>query len=562
MNFRSRLLMAFAAATVLPLVVLALGVRRQLSGRMHAQYERRVQGLIQVAAEDVDNELVTIASQLRALSQALAQEDRFRLAAVLGVREERRYLIDWAERAMRLSGLSMLQLQDEQGRILSSGHFRNEFDRLEPELPRLLDAAGGRATLVRTRAPDGPFLALARIDSVRVGGRRFTLVGGRAVDSAYLHRFAREGGLEVSLVTRDSAWTPPVDRVTATLPLAWADTRAASAPLDTARLVITYPLGELAALRGDLDRWSAIVLAAGVTLGLALATWLATRMSRPLAELAQATARVELDGPAITFATGRDDEIGALARRLGTMAIRLRSSATKLREAERRATVGELARQVNHDVKNGLIPIRNVIRHLSEVQSRPDELASVFADRRATLESSITYLDTLARNYARLTPRSPHARLDVNAIATEVGTSASAGELVTVRQRLAPSLPAVAGDPVALRRILENLVRNGVESLDGKGGDVLIETSQTDDGRVRIAVTDTGRGMSDQELASAFDDFFTTKPSGTGLGLSVVRRLTSDLGGTLRVESAPGRGTRFTIDLAPHDRSAPPSGTR
>ena len=68
-------------------------------------------------------------------------------------------------------------------------------------------------------------------------------------------------------------------------------------------------------------------------------------------------------------------------------------------------------------------------------------------------------------------------------------------------------------------------------------------------GAVRIVVGDTGRGMSEEQLARAFDDFFTTKPDGTGLGLSVVRRLTTDLDGSVRVESAPGQGTVFTIEL-------------
>ena len=69
-----------------------------------------------------------------------------------------------------------------------------------------------------------------------------------------------------------------------------------------------------------------------------------------------------------------------------------------------------------------------------------------------------------------------------------------------------------------------------------------------------MIVADTGRGMSSEELARAFDDFHTTKAGGTGLGLSVVRRLTADLQGDLKVDSAPGRGTTFTIDL-PSPRS-------
>jgi signal transduction histidine kinase len=209
-----------------------------------------------------------------------------------------------------------------------------------------------------------------------------------------------------------------------------------------------------------------------------------------------------------------------------------------------------MARQVNHDIKNGLIPIRNVLRHLVQVQEQePHQLPVVFAERRATLESSVGYLDTLARNYARLTPRLDHRAVDVNGIAREVASSTGTAGGVNVRTRLADGLPRANGDPIVIRRILDNLVRNAVESLDGRGGDVTIATTRGREGTVRITIADTGRGMNEQELAHAFDDFFTTKPEGTGLGLSVVRRLTTDLHGSVRVESAPGQGTTFTIEL-------------
>jgi signal transduction histidine kinase len=105
-----------------------------------------------------------------------------------------------------------------------------------------------------------------------------------------------------------------------------------------------------------------------------------------------------------------------------------------------------------------------------------------------------------------------------------------------------------------LRRILENLVGNAVESLQGKsGGTVTVATELAGGGgeprRVRITVADTGPGMSRKQLDRAFDDFYTTKSGGTGLGLSIVRRLILDLNGTLRVETEPGAGTHFVVEL-------------
>src|SRR5256886_5471307 len=110
----------------------------------------------------------------------------------------------------------------------------------------------------------------------------------------------------------------------------------------------------------------------------------------------------------------RSDEIGALSRLLGAMTERLRAGAARLREAERRLAMGDLARQVNHDIKNGLIPIRNVFRHLGQAAGdSPDRLAAAFRDRQATVESSISYLENLASNYARLYPQPAGESCDV-----------------------------------------------------------------------------------------------------------------------------------------------------
>jgi len=543
-TFRSRLLIAFALAAIVPLAMLGVGVRRQLTARLVAQHQQRVQGMARVAAQDVERESASIASRLSTLAGALRTDDRFRMAAIRGDAGERTYLLDWAEQAMRTTGLDMLQLQDSAGRIVSSGHFRNEFDRLEPELPRAL-ALAKSAVLVRARAPDGPFLALVRAESVHVADRRFDLVGGVRVDSAFLGRFAREEGLRVALILSEARDDTVADNVVAELPIPYlADS------LTTARLVIAYDIPELALLRRDVDQWFAAALVAVVAAGLALAVWLSRRLSEPLATLTHAASTIDLEGPELSVAATRDDEIGTLARRLGSMSTRLRSSAARLRQAERRATVGDMARQVNHDIKNGLIPIRNVLRHLVQVQEQqPQDLATVFAERRSTLESSVGYLDTLARNYARLTPSVERRPVDVNAIVAEVATSTAVASTIKVRTRLAEPVPRALGDPVIVRRIVDNLVRNAVESLDARGGDVTITTSRAQNGAVRIGVADTGRGMSQEELAHAFDDFFTTKPDGTGLGLSVVRRLTTDLNGSVRVQSAPGQGTAFTIEL-------------
>ncbi len=231
------------------------------------------------------------------------------------------------------------------------------------------------------------------------------------------------------------------------------------------------------------------------------------------------------------------------------MTDRLRASAARLREAERRATIGEIARQVHHDVRNGLIPIRNVVSHLARLaHERPDELPSVFLERQGTLESSVDYLHDLAGNYARLSPALDPQPCDLNAIVREVVRDAAA----RVGTDLAPRLPTVLADRVALRRIVENLLVNALDSLADDAGRVTVSTRfdrAVEPPAVLLGVADTGRGMNTDERARVFDDFYTTKPGGTGLGLSIVRRLVSDLGGRIAVDSEPGKGTRFTVEL-------------
>jgi signal transduction histidine kinase len=373
------------------------------------------------------------------------------------------------------------------------------------------------------------------------------------VDSASLATFTREHAVQARLVIGDSivasTGAPYADAAEDTVDLTYAVQRASGNRLAAAHLVFSHSFAELHAVTRDINQWFAAAIALVALASLALASWLSSRFSRPLAELAQATSRIELSGGDGALPTDRADEIGTLARRLKALTARLRGSAVKLRDAERRATVGELARQVNHDIKNGLIPIRNVLRHLSGVaEQEPTALPAAFGERRATLQSSVEYLDTLARNYAKLTPRAERAPIDVNAVVAEAVRSASASDDADVRAELAPRLPLVAGDAVALRRIVDNLVTNAVESADGRAGAVRIRTEAAGDG-VAIVVSDTGRGMSVEELSRAFDDFYTTKPDGTGLGLSVVRRLASDMGGEVRAQSEPGRGTTITVTV-------------
>jgi len=496
MKFRTRLLIAFGVVVMIPLLVFGLGIRRAMSARVSAEYQGRVDALVGVIRADLAREEDRISARLIAVMRSMVADNRLHGAVLRG--DDRAYILDYAGDAMRLAGLDFLQIQDADHRVVSSGHFRNEFDRTGAF------ATPGGVTLVRAPTAEGPFLVLARPDTVRIAGQVFDLVGGIALDSAYLVRLAPDPEFGIDINVRDSVLATSTDSlgdVVANLPpLPYVDAVEEPNSIKQANVVVTHSSGLLGALQANVNRWFGVAVLVAALAALLLASWLSTRISEPV-------------------------EAG-------------------FRDMERRIAIGELARQVNHDVKNGLAPLRNVFRHLVQVaREKPDELPQVFTERQGTVESSINYLETLAANYAKLSPQPERKATDVNSVVRETIAGASA-----VKAKLADGLPPVSADALVLRRVIENLVSNAVDSLDGKNGTVTVSTER---GKrtVRIAVSDTGRGMSKAELDRAFDDFYTTKPGGTGLGLSIVRRLVLDSSGTLKVETEPGEGSTFIVEI-------------
>jgi two-component system nitrogen regulation sensor histidine kinase NtrY len=493
MKFRTRLLISFGVVVLIPLLVFGLGIRWEMARRVTGEDQRRVAALVAVINADIAREDDRIRGRLAALKRALSDDYRFRGVVVRG--EDRSYALDYAGNAMRVAGLDFLQIQDDEGRIVSSGHFRNEFDRLGPALP------GSGPVLVRAATAEGPFLALVSGDTVSIGVRRFRVLGGVAVDSQFLARLARDPELGVRLSLPNDTSGADSGKIVVGPPttLPYVDAVDGPGRVEQARIVVTRSSALLTALQRNVNLWFAAAVLIAALAALLLAGWLSTRISEPVE--------------------------------------------ARMSDMERRIAIGDLARQVNHDVKNGLAPLRNVFRHLTQVaRDQPDELPQVFTERQGTVESSINYLETLAANYAKLSPASERKATDVNAVVREtIGGS-------TVKAKLADGLPPVSADALVLRRIIENLVSNAVDSLGGKNGSVTV-TTEKGRGIVRIGVSDTGRGMTKAELDKAFDDFYTTKPGGTGLGLSIVRRLVLDSNGSLNVETEPGAGSKFIVEL-------------
>src|ERR1043166_2689237 len=241
MTYRSRVALALTIGAIIPLALLGFGVRREMATRLDAQAERRVQALVGVLRADLDEQTAGLKQRLRRLAAGLQADTRFRLAVRGG---DRRWLLDWAGEAMTASGLAALRVQDEEGRVLSSGHFRNEFDRLDRGSVATIAGAPDGRTLVRFATPDGEVLVLAAADSFTVMDRAYRLGGGVGVDAARAAALVPPGDTGAALAL-DSlpAALPPA----ATIELPFYDATAGSPPR-TARLSITRNLAEQIAL--------------------------------------------------------------------------------------------------------------------------------------------------------------------------------------------------------------------------------------------------------------------------------------------------------------------------
>jgi signal transduction histidine kinase len=547
MTFRGRLILALLVAALLPLIVFALGVRRELASGVAQAEEAANRRAVEQVGQALSAEGARIGDRLDVIARDLAQDTRT-VRALAGEMAARRWLIDYAATSASTAGLDAVQLQDSTGAVLSASQFRNLYGQQQPILP-----AGDSARVWIARSPTGTMPVLARSITVPIPGQALRLTGGTDLDSTWLATLSADTAIGVAIrLPGDSA---PGHSAIAELSLPLT---AAGGAGSSARIIIWRHATGIAELRQGISQKLAVALALSGIVAAVLALLLGARMSRPLRELTVRAEQVDVDHLDQDFASGRSDEIGRLSTALGAMQHRLGRSVAQLRDAERRAVTGDLARQVNHDIKNGLAPIRNVLRHLSELAAGNDAAAlqEVYREREATLIASVAHLEEMARNYAQLSPRLAAGSVVVAGALRDVIRDIGDAR-ITLDIPATASEAAVAADPATLRRILHNLISNAIESLPDGAGAVTAGIAVHPD-MITIAITDTGRGMSAAELDRAFRDFHTTKESGTGLGLSSVRRLVMELNGSLRASSSPGAGSRFEVSL-PH---APAGGSR
>ncbi len=217
--------------------------------------------------------------------------------------------------------------------------------------------------------------------------------------------------------------------------------------------------------------------------------------------------------------------------------------------AERLAAVGTLAAGLAHEVRNPLNSAKLQLAVLVRRLERGEATAASLRPVAELVEQEISRLERLVNDFlAFVQPRpldlKPMALAELcRSVLAFVEPEASAGR-VALAAELDENLPGLSADPERLKQVLLNLVRNAMEAMPDGG--TLTLRARKSDGHAEIDVEDTGEGFADE--APVFDAFFTTKPQGTGLGLTIVHRIVADHGGTIRVRSRPGC-TCFTIFL-------------
>jgi PAS domain S-box-containing protein len=221
-----------------------------------------------------------------------------------------------------------------------------------------------------------------------------------------------------------------------------------------------------------------------------------------------------------------------------------------LYQTEKLAALGTLAAGIAHEMNNplGIITTRIEVMLLdAEGQHLPPQ---VVEDLQVLHRASqrVARIAASLRSFARQSP-GERVPVSLNEIVEEtllLMQKPLAADNVGVTSELDPALPPVLGEASALHQVFMNLVTNAREAMTG-GGEIRIATGVEAPGWLRVVVSDDGPGIPAEDLSRVFDPFYTTKRTGTGLGLSVTYGIIQDHGGTVRVSSEPGRGTTFTL---------------
>jgi PAS domain S-box-containing protein len=243
---------------------------------------------------------------------------------------------------------------------------------------------------------------------------------------------------------------------------------------------------------------------------------------------------------------------------------RLRQAQDDLAYLSRVATMGELAASLAHEIKQPIAAaVTNARTCALWLEREMPDLAEASEAASRTVNAAMRASDIVDRVRSLYTRGTPHRQLvDVNDMIQEMVVllqHEASRHAVAIRTELAERLPDIIADRVQVQQVLMNLMLNGIEAMKDAPGELVITSQRTDDGQLLISVSDSGVGIPAEQTERIFEAFFTTKPRGTGMGLSVSRTIVESHGGRVWASANTTRGATFQFTLPGEVMSPSPS---
>ncbi|MFZ5822153.1 MAG: sensor histidine kinase [Chloroflexota bacterium] len=298
----------------------------------------------------------------------------------------------------------------------------------------------------------------------------------------------------------------------------------------------------------------------GILLTATLSLLLARTISLPIKDLASASRELARGNLDVKVSNVTHDELGELADSFNAMAAALRDRDQKLKEyakkkimeSERLALIGQLSANVAHEINN---PLQGIVTYASLALER-----QTFDEKsRSNIQKIVTQANRCRDIIRGLLDFSRHKNPDkalcnINTLLTgcvSLVENQAIFHNIEIISNLDPSLPMIIVDPSQVERVFLNLIINAAEAMEGSGKLTITTTMDAKTRCIDIDVKDTGPGITDENLEKIFDPFFTTKETGhgVGLGLAISHGIVNEHGGSLTVETEPGKGTTFTVSL-------------
>jgi nitrogen fixation/metabolism regulation signal transduction histidine kinase len=292
----------------------------------------------------------------------------------------------------------------------------------------------------------------------------------------------------------------------------------------------------------------------------------ASKITQPLAELTEATRRVAEGDFSIQILARPEDELGVLVQSFNAMVQDLEKSRAALVRTEKISIWQSMAQQLAHEIKNPLTPIRlSAERVLRRWRNEPGRVGEILENSMVAIIQEVEGLSTLLTEFRTLSRPMEHSLswTKLRDLVEEVllPYNSSFPEVQFDIEQVGDDI-SVKIDRRHFTQVLTNLIINGIDAMNGKG---LIQlradlVKKRESRYCRLSIRDTGKGIGEAESSLVFTPYFTTKESGTGLGLPIVERIVNDHGGSIWFNSAEGMGTTFFIDIPLDEPIAPEKG--